>query len=285
MRKIIVMIIAVTVLLTGCFSEKKSVHDTVNENASSSSKQQAQSQPESTSQDANANKSLFEKGYYDYQGTISNHMPIKMSVYLLGKDIVGGYFYDSEMKEIQLQGKAGIKDIVLYEYDEAGKNTGVFKGTMNTVDKIEGTWISPDNKINYPFTLLLKSILPGAEYGKRYAVAGGTESEQTVENFVSNIQSYIVNDNKKQLAEQVKYPIVVKINDKATKIQNEDDFINYYDQIFHNDYKQVIRHASAKYLFANFKGIMFGTGLYNIWIATVTPIGDSSKLMITAINN
>ena len=285
MRKIIVMIIAVTVLLTGCFSEKKSVHDTVNENASSSSKQQAQSQPESTSQDANANKSLFEKGYYDYQGTISNHMPIKMSVYLLGKDIVGGYFYDSEMKEIQLQGKAGIKDIVLYEYDEAGKNTGVFKGTMNTVDKIEGTWISPDNKINYPFTLLLKSILPGAEYGKRYAVAGGTESDQAVENFVSEIQGYIVNDNKKQLAKQVKYPIIVKINDEATKIQNEDEFTNYYDKIFHNDYKQVIRHASARYLFANFKGIMFGTGLYNIWITTVTPIGDSSKLMITAINN
>ena len=38
---------------------------------------------------------------------------------------------------------------------------------MNTVDKIEGTWVSADNKRSYPFTLSLKSIMNGAEYGKK----------------------------------------------------------------------------------------------------------------------
>lgn len=38
-------------------------------------------------------------------------------------------------------------------------------------------------------------------------------------------------------------------------------------------------------MFANWKGIMFGTGLYNIGINEVTPTGGNSKLMITAINN
>lgn len=308
MKKIIIIMITLTAILTGCSSENKSVdktvqktvNDSVTENTSSSNNQQSQSQPEITSQGTNATnsnteaslldnidttKSPFEKGYHDYEGIIGNNTSIHMSVYPLEKDMVGSYFYDSQRKEIKLKGKAGAKEIILYEYDEAGKNTGIFKGTMNTVDKIEGTWISADNKRSYPFTLSLKSIITGVEYGRRYAVAVGTESDQDVENFVSKIQSYVVNDNKKQLAEQVTYPITVKINNKLTEIQNEYDFIKNYDKIFHADYKQVISNASTKYMFVNWKGIMFGTSLNNIWINEGTPASDNSKLMITAINN
>lgn len=156
---------------------------------------------------------------------------------------------------------------------------------MKTVDKIEGTWISGDNKRSYPFTLSLKSILPGVEYGKRYSTAVGIASDEAVEDFAGKIQSYVINNNKKQLAEQVIYPISVKINDKIIKIENEEDFIKNYDMIFHSDYKKVITEASTKYLFANYSGIMFGTGSYNIWINELTPTGGNSKLTITAINN
>lgn len=156
---------------------------------------------------------------------------------------------------------------------------------MKTVDKIEGAWISGYNKTSYPFTLSLKSILPGVEYGKRYSVAVGTRSDEDVEDFVSMIQNYVVKGNKKQLAEQVRYPITVKIDDKATQIENKDDFIKNYDKIFHSDYKQVIDNAFTKYMFANWQGIMFGTGSYNMWINEVTPSGNNPKLMITAINN
>jgi len=309
-KKIIIIMITLIVILTGCSSEnkavdntvQKTVNDTANENTSSNNNQQSQSQPQSeiTAQGTNAtnsnteaslldnidtSKSPFEKGYHDYEGIIGNNMTIHMSVYPLEKDMVGSYFYDSQRKEIKLKGKAGDKEIVLYEYDEAGKNTGIFKGTMNTVDKIEGTWISADNKKSYPFTLKLNSILNGTEYGKRYALPLSTKSDQDVDNFVSEIQNYVVNDNKKQLAEQVKYPIMVKINNKITKMENEDDFINNYDKIFHTDYKQVIGNASTKYLFANWKGIMFRAGIYNIWINEVKPEGNNSKLMITGIIN
>lgn len=308
MKKIIIIMITFTAILTGCSNENKSVdntvqktvNDTANENTTSSNNQQSQPQPEITSQGTNATnsnteaslldnidttKSPFEKGYHDYEGIIGNNMSIHMSVYPLEKDIVGSYFYDSQRKEIKLKGKAGAKEIVLYEYDESGENTGIFKGKMNTVDKIEGTWISSDNKKSYPFTLSLNSILNGTEYGKRYAVPLSTKSDQDVDNFVSEIQNYVVNDNKKQLAEQVKYPIMVKINNNVTKIQNEDDFIKNYDKIFHTDYKQVIGNASTKYLFANWKGIMFRAGVYNIWINEIKSEGDNSKLMITGIIN
>ena len=306
MKKIIGIIIALMIMLIGCSNSKKgvdnidtkSVDNTTYSNDSSSDKQ---TQPESVNKSQNiesdnsntdsssssslidnidTTKSLFQKGYYDYQGTINNNIAIQMSIYPLEKDIVGSYFYDSKRIEIKLKGKAGAKDIVLYEYNEVGENTGIFKGTMNTIDKIEGTWLSADGKQSYPFTLSLKSNLPGSEYGRRYALAISTKSDQDVENFVSEIQSYIINGNKEQLAEHVNYPIDVKINGKVTKMQNKDDFIKNYNKIFNSNYKDVISNTYTKYLFVNWQGIMFGEGAYNIWINEI-----NSKLMITAINN
>lgn len=292
------IIITLTLILTGCLNQKNSADNTVTETASSSNDQQFQSQQENIQSDKDTNntnsiildnidgkKSPFEKGFYDYQGTIDNELSIQMSVYPLGKDMVGSYFYESQRKEISLKGKAGEKIFLLYEYDETGKNTGIFKGTMNTVDKIEGTWISLDNKISYPFTLSLKSILPGNEYGQRYEGAVGTESDQDVENFVIKIQSYVINDNKEQLSEEIAYPISVKINDKVTEILNKDDFITNYDKIFYPSFKQIISNAFTKYMFTNWQGIMFGSNLSNIWINEVIPINGNSKLMITTINN
>jgi hypothetical protein len=235
---------------------------------------------ESTSGSIDASKSPFQKGYYDYKGTIGNDMSIHMSIFPLGKDMVGSYFYDSKRGEIKLKGKAGEKDIVLYEYNDVGENTGIFRGTMSMVDKIEGTWLSADGKKSYPFTLSLQSILPGVEYGKRYEMAVTSHSDQEVENYVSRIQGYVKNNNKEQFAELVKYPITVKINGKAAKIENKADFIKNYDQIFNPAFKQAISNAFTKYLFANSKGIMFGEGLYNIWI-----IESNSKLVIVGINN
>ena len=303
MKKIlkISIIITIIIMLVGCSSTKKDVYNMVNHNANdttsrntllSSEESQSQSKDTSTNiKDINSNllesidttKSQFEKGYYDYKGTINNNIPIQMSIYPLGKDIVGTYYYEKHKNEIRLQGKSGEKNIVLYEYDEMGNNTGIFQGTMSTVDKIEGTWISSDNKLSYPFVLSLESIIPEVEYGKRYSKVVDNKSDQDVENFVSKIQNYIINDNKVKLAEEIKYPINVKINGKITKIQNKDDLIKNYDQIFNVDYKQVISNSPTKYLFVNFQGIMFGNG--EIWINDVIDPGSNSKLMVIAINN
>ena len=47
----------------------------------------------------------------------------------------------------------------------------------------------------------------------------------------------------------------------------------------------MISNASTKYMFVNYKGIMFGTNSNNIWTSEVTPTGENSKLMIIGINN
>jgi hypothetical protein len=235
---------------------------------------------EGNSGNIDTSKSPFQKGYYDYQGTIGNNMPIHMSIYPLEKEMAGSYFYDSRRVEIKLKGKSEENDIVLYEYNDAGENTGFFKGNMSTVDKIKGTWLSADGKKSYPFTLTLQSILPGVEYGKRYEMAVTSQSNQEVEKYVSKIQGYVKNGNREQFAELVKYPVTVNINGKAAKIENKEDFIKNYDQIFNPAFKQAISNAFTKYLFANSKGIMFGEGQYNIWITEI-----NSKLIIFGINN
>ena len=303
MKKIlrISIIITVIIMLVGCSSANKDVSNMVNspnvndathENSSLSGKEsQAQSEDTATNikdtdssllESIDTTESQFEKGYYDYKGTINNNIPIRMSIYPLEKDIVGTYYYKKYGNEIRLKGKSGKENIVLYEYDENGKNTGIFQGTMSTVDKIEGTWISSDNKTSYQFVLYLESIINGAEYGKRYSLAVDNKSDQDIENFFSKIKSYIVNDNKVQLAEEINYPINVKINGELTQIKNKSDLIKNYDQIFNVDYKQLISNSPTKYLFVNYQGIMLGNGY--IWINNIHS-GSDSKLMITAINN
>lgn len=236
-------------------------------------------------EDIDTSKSRFEKGYYDYAGTINKDIKIQLSIYPLEKEIVGSYYYEKVKKELKIKGKAGEKDIILSEQDETGENTGMFKGTMKTVDKIEGTWVSGDGKKQYPFVLSLKSILPGAEYGKRYGIALDKKNDKDVEDFVKEIQSNMIKSEKEKLSDKIIFPINVRINGERTSIKNTEDFVKNYNEIINPKYKEVISSAFTKYLFANSKGIMFGEGEYNLWINEITIGNNDSELAITAINN
>ena len=145
MKKTVSLIIALMVTLTGCSSAKKEVNNiakpvvndtAINNNQPTKDHQKSQLKMiivansdiiSKTLENIDTTKSQFESGYYDYQGTINNNMPIHMSIYPLKENIVGTYFYDKQRKEIKLAGKAGEKNIILYEYDAAGKNTGIFQ--------------------------------------------------------------------------------------------------------------------------------------------------------------
>lgn len=279
MKIMILVMIVLSVFAAGCSNSKQGIEDTTNQ-ATNDIQAEIVSSSNKNEQDTTPAQGLFEKGYYDYEGTINQEMHIHMSIYPQGEEILGSYFYDTERKEIKLKGNAGVKDIVMHEYDETGKSTGSFTGTMQTVDKIEGIWISADNKKSYPFQLSLISIIPGAEYGKRYAVAVSDKSDKDVEAYVSRIQSLVTKGDKKQLVEEVSYPIKVNIKGVKTEILNKEEFIKRYDEIFHNKYKEAISNAFTKYMFVNWQGIMFGEGNYNMWINEI-----DSMLKITAINN
>lgn len=109
-------------------------------------------------------KSLFEKGYYYYEGTINNTLEVKMSLYRLSGEIVGTYSYDSEIVNTKLKGKSDNKKIILIEYNESGESISVFQGDMVSVDKIQGVWSNGKNKL--PFILSLVNTDPDAQYGQ-----------------------------------------------------------------------------------------------------------------------
>lgn len=228
-------------------------------------------------------KSQFKKGYYDYKGSINQNLLIQMSLYQLDKDILGTYFYEKERKELKLKGKTDGKNIILYEYDDTDKNTGIFQGTMTTVDKIEGSWFSPDGKTQYPFSLSLISNLPGVEYGKRYGIAIPSKSDAEIEKFVTEVQGYMADNDKEKLAQVINYPIKVKIKGQSVSITNKDELIKNYDDIFTPEYKDSIIKAYPKNLFGNYQGVMvmLPGGLFNLWI----NVDSNSNLKIIAINN
>lgn len=229
-------------------------------------------------------KSPFDKGYFDYQGNINGGIGINMSLYPKDGCLVGSYFYDSQDIEIELEGQAGDKKIVLYEYDHSGKNTGIFQGTLDSVDKIQGTWSSPDAGKIYPFELALKDSLPGAEYGKRYAVSGVAHNDQEVEAFASLIRNAIIKGEKEQLAERILFPINVSINGTETKVDKL-TFLRDYDQITHTEFRQAITDSFNKFMFANQQGIMLGNGAYNVWFNEVVTGSNGTGFTIIAINN
>lgn len=92
-------------------------------------------------------------------------------------------------------------------------------------------------------------------------------------------------NNKEQLAEIIAYPIDVEVSGKLQKIQNKDEFMKDYNLIITPDFKKSISSACVKYMFVNYRGVMFGEDRYNIWINNVVIDNNTSKLMITNINN
>lgn len=232
---------------------------------------------------AEQTKSLFEKGYHNYRGAINQNIQIQMSIYPDGNNIVGTYFYESIGKEIALKGKAESNQIILDEFDESGTNTGTFKGTLKTVDTIEGTWSSPDGKKQYPFKLALNSIVYSNNYGNRYSAAG-FDDDKALEMFVEKLQEYIKNDDREKVAALITYPISVKVDGNRQSINTKEELIKNYDKVFHPEYKNAIAKAFTKYMFCNSKGVMFGGNMYNVWINNVIN-KDKKEILITGVNN
>jgi hypothetical protein len=228
-------------------------------------------------------KSLFEQGCYDYQGNINQNIGILMSIYKVGNQILGSYIYESQNKEISLKGKSGDKNIILYEYDKNGNNTGIFEGSMTSVDKITGQWT--DGKKTFPFTLVIKDNITGAEYGKRYSSVVTKVSDKDVGDFANRIKDYISNNDKENVANLVDYPVTLKVNGVTNTITSKDDFIKNYEAIFTDNYKETIKGSFTEYMFVNDQGIMLGDSTYNMWINEEKDKNNNIQLMITAINN
>ena len=101
-----------------------------------------------------------------YTGNIKN-IPIQMTLQQKGTGVVGTYRYVKIGANLGLEGSLRDKDsLVLFEYDESGKQTGLFKGrfkgAFSTSETIEGTWSKPNGLKPLPFALRRTDAAPAS---------------------------------------------------------------------------------------------------------------------------
>ncbi|ADQ47063.1 hypothetical protein Calkro_2228 [Caldicellulosiruptor kronotskyensis 2002] len=235
----------------------------------------------------------IEKGYYDYIGK-KGKKDIVMSIYIDNPKVKGLYNYKGVRKYIKVEGVIKGDKIKLNELDSKGKVVGTFNGIIKDkvikksdgrlirpVDTIEGTW--SDGKIKMPFKLG-RGIFAGVSpmpYGEKFSFVGFPDDE--VLKFATNIQEYLIKNDKKALAKLIAYPIEVKIDGKKRKIRNEKEFINNFDKIFDANLKKAIINAEPLIMFSNQYGAMLGDPTYNIWFTGIVRKGNV-YLLIHTIN-
>ena len=140
--------------------------------------------------------------------------------------------------------------------------TGIYK---NKKDRVEA-----DVKLvlSYSFASTLEA---------RYPLLDASTKE--IENFAKEIKSYVISDNKKELAQLIHYPINVTIHNEKKTINSPEELIQSYDDIITADFKDKIKNSQTTYLFSNDMGVMIGDG--DIWFNSL----EGKGLKIIAINN
>ncbi len=88
--------------------------------------------------------------------------------------------------------------------------------------------------------------------------------------FIKKLQLLVLDNDKAQLAKQIRYPL-------NKSIKTEEDFIKNYDQVFTKDAKLSIAKINFSQIFRNSKGAMSDAGM--VWFAQ-----EGKEFKIIAVN-
>ena len=93
-----------------------------------------------------------------FRGSIGSALGLQMKLIREGQKLIGSYYYQKIGQKIDLRGSIDqASNVVLEEFDDKGKPTGVFKGLW-TIDEaglidIAGNWTRPDGDKKAAFSL------------------------------------------------------------------------------------------------------------------------------------
>ena len=93
-----------------------------------------------------------------FKGSIGNALDLQMKLVREGEKLTGSYFYQKVGTKIDLRGSIDREDnVILEEFDGAGKQTGVFKGLWKQDSdgsiEIKGDWTKPNSEKKTAFSL------------------------------------------------------------------------------------------------------------------------------------
>ena len=118
----------------------------------------------------------------------------------------------------------------------------------------------------------------------RFAVAGLNEQETVA--FFASFKEAIAKGEKRAVGGMLSYPIRVTLKSgRRVRLANSAAFIRAYDQIFYDEFKQLIAETEAKDLWAKSAGVATPRG--EVWIAGIVKDSknlDKYEIKIIAIN-
>jgi hypothetical protein len=225
----------------------------------------------------------------DYAGQLDGPLPIRMTLSIQAdRRIAGSYFYVKHMKDIPIAGE--MKEdhsIVLREYAEAGRVTGVFRGKFEgrdeagkrlAYDQIVGCWSKPDGSSPRLFRLAQSSGRLRQPGENRYAVAGLTNDSE-VERFAQRFMAALLSGDRSRVAAVIHLPIVVRVAGWPIKIRHKEVLLARFDSIFSPSFRQTLANAVPHAMFARDAGVMLGEH-GEVWIGH-----RDGELRVVAINN
>ena len=113
-----------------------------------------------------------------------------------------------------------------------------------------------------------------SEVQEEEVVSAQNETDETAE-FMQKVKNAIAENDKEWLANHIRYPLNTTLNgEEKITVENKQQLIDNFEQIFYPAYKEQIEKHSLSDLFSNWQGTMLGNG--EIWI---------DENIIIAINN
>ena len=132
--------------------------------------------------------------------------------------------------------------------------------------------------------ILVFTTVMFAQDANRFAVAGLEERE--TEEFFASFKAAVAKGEKRTVAGMLSYPIRVTFKSgRHARLANAGAFMRAYDQIFYDDFKQLIAETEAKDLWAKSAGVATPRG--EVWIAGIVKNPknlDKYEIKIIALN-
>jgi hypothetical protein len=230
-----------------------------------------------------------EPGYlWNFDGTIADKLPIRMTLVFSGGKLEGVYSYRSQLRDIRLRGRIeGGKTLALDELDDAGRVTARFEGEFVTRDPkgrygdselacevIVGGWRKVGSA-EQPLSFYLAT--DGATSGSlrhRYG-AIGVRDDEVVHRGAARFWRAVKAGDRATVAGQLRYPAVVSVDGKPRRLKNQKDMLAVYDAVFTPKFVAAILDSTPRHMFVRDEGAMLGSGW--VWF------GADGK--VTALNN
>lgn len=107
-----------------------------------------------------------------------------------------------------------------------------------------------------------ETVSDQAESDEMFSVSGiGKEEADT---FIKTFVSHLEAGEKKEAAEMILYPRKVTVPDGDLIVHNADEFLDYYDDIFTDEFIELLKEDSKKELNFNYQGVWIGNG--ELWV-------------------